>query len=73
MLFSHRTHAAACIFLSAASATNDAIQLNIPSAPAPGSNTLVGNFQGFSMEMADFDKIAGNLSYSSPASKSLFI
>jgi hypothetical protein len=73
MLFSHRTCAAACVFLTAASATNEAIQLNVPDAPAPGSNTLVGSFQGFSMEMADFDKIAGNLSYRSLAFKSVSV
>ncbi|KAF2993348.1 hypothetical protein E8E13_000650 [Curvularia kusanoi] len=36
--------------------------LNIPDAPPPGTQTLSGSFQGYSMEIASFADLAGNLS-----------
>ncbi|KAF3038301.1 hypothetical protein E8E12_004839 [Didymella heteroderae] len=38
------------------------VQLSIPDAPPAGTQTLSGSFQGYSMEVASFADMAGNLS-----------
>jgi hypothetical protein len=42
------------------------IKLNVPDAPPPGTQVLTGSFQGYSMEVASFANIAGNLTYVLP-------
>jgi hypothetical protein len=38
------------------------VQLDIPNSPPAGTQTLSGSFQGYSMEVASFADMAGNLS-----------
>lgn len=52
--------------LAATSTAARTIVLSIPNAPPPGTQTLSGSFQGYSMEVASFPDLAGNLSYSAP-------
>lgn len=47
----------------AISTAAEIVQLSIPDAPPAGSQTLSGSFQGYSMEIASFADMAGNLSY----------
>ena len=49
--------------LAAVSSAAQTVQLNIPDAPPAGTQTLSGSFQGYSMEVASFANIAGNLTY----------
>ncbi|KAH7383955.1 hypothetical protein BKA66DRAFT_549380 [Pyrenochaeta sp. MPI-SDFR-AT-0127] len=46
----------------AISAPAEPVKLTIPDAPPSGTQTLDGSFQGYSMEMASFVNIAGNIS-----------
>jgi hypothetical protein len=62
----HITSAAALLLFASAAAVNDAIQLNVPKSPPAGTQTLSSSFQGYSMEMASFPSIAGNVSYATP-------
>lgn len=39
------------------------VQLSIPNAPPPGTQTLSGSFQGYSMEVASYADMAGNLTW----------
>jgi hypothetical protein len=48
---------------AAVSTATQTVQLNIPDAPPTGTQTLSGSFQGYSMEVASFADMAGNLSY----------
>lgn len=48
------------------SASAETIKLTIPDAPPVGTQTLDGSYQGYSMEVASFADIAGDLSYVSP-------
>lgn len=50
------------LFTAATALGGHAIQLNVPNAPPAGTNTLTGSFQGYSMEIASFAHIAGNIS-----------
>jgi hypothetical protein len=51
------------LLLSGATGSNgQVIQVNVPDIPPAGTNTLTGSFQGYSMEVASFADIAGNLS-----------
>jgi hypothetical protein len=54
------------LLFTAISASAQTVQLNIPDAPPPGTQTLSGSFQGYSMEVASFADMAGNLSYGNP-------
>lgn len=49
-------------FVAATTATH-MVQLDIPSLPPAGTQTLSGSFQGYSMEVASFGDMAGNISY----------
>lgn len=49
--------------LAAVSAAAQTMQLKIPDAPPAGTQTLSGSFQGYSMEVASFADLAGNLTY----------
>jgi hypothetical protein len=69
----HSTSAAAMLIFASAAAANDAIQLNVPKSPPTGTQTLSGSFQGYSMEMASFPSIAGNISYAVLLSNSCLI
>jgi len=39
------------------------VQLSIPDAPPAGTQTLSGSFQGYSMEIASFADMAGNITW----------
>jgi hypothetical protein len=39
------------------------IKLNAPDAPAQGTQTIDGAFQSYSIELASFPQLAGNLSF----------
>jgi hypothetical protein len=54
------------LLFTAISAAAQTVLLNIPDAPPPGTQTLSGSFQGYSMEVASFADMAGNLSYGGP-------
>lgn len=41
---------------------SETVQLNVPTSPPPGTQIISGGFQGYSMEMASFASMAGNLS-----------
>jgi hypothetical protein len=62
MLPPKSTDALAVLLLTATTALGDTVQLNVPKSPPTGTQTLSGSFQGYSMEMASFASIAGNLS-----------
>ena len=62
MIRSYVICAAAALLHPAAAATNNVIRLEIPDSPPPGTQSLSGSFQGYSMEMASFPSMAGNLS-----------
>jgi hypothetical protein len=47
--------------ITVAGVVGHSIVLDIPEAPPAGTQSLSGSFQGFSMEMASFPDIAGNL------------
>jgi hypothetical protein len=47
--------------LTAVVAVSHTVKLVVPDAPAAGTQVLSGSFQGYSMEMASFPSIAGNL------------
>ncbi|KAH4605407.1 hypothetical protein HBI70_057420 [Parastagonospora nodorum] len=53
---------AAALLHTAAATTSNVIQLEIPDSPPAGTQSLSGSFQGYSMEMASFPSMAGNLS-----------
>jgi hypothetical protein len=48
---------------TAVSTAAQTVQLTIPDAPPAGTQILSGSFQGYSMEVASFVDMAGNLSY----------
>jgi hypothetical protein len=50
----------ACAVLT--TTATEVVQLNVPGEPPAGTSTLSGSFQGYSMEMASFPDMAGNLS-----------
>lgn len=49
--------------LAATGVAADSVKLTVPDAPPAGTLTLDGSFQGYSMEVASFADIAGNLTY----------
>jgi hypothetical protein len=49
------------ICVTIAGVVGHSVVLNIPEVPPSGTQVLSGSFQGFSMEMASFPDIAGNL------------
>jgi hypothetical protein len=61
-MFTHSASAVAVLLLIATTSTGEVMQLNVPNSPPSGTQTLNGSFQGYSMEMASFPDIAGNLS-----------
>ena len=56
-------YALSTLCLAVVSTAAQTVQLNIPDAPPAGTQTLSGSFQGYSMEVASFADIAGNLTY----------
>lgn len=50
------------LLFAAISAAAQTVLLDIPDAPPPQTQTLSGSFQGYSMEVASFADMAGNLS-----------
>jgi hypothetical protein len=50
-----------CILCLAAVGVGQTMKLAVPDGPAPGTQVLSGSFQGYSMEMASFPNMAGNL------------
>jgi hypothetical protein len=48
--------------LAAVGTAAQVMKLTIPDAPPAGTQTLSGSFQGYSMEVASFADMAGNLS-----------
>lgn len=62
MIHPYAICAAAALLHTAAATTNNVIQLEIPDSPPAGTQSLSGSFQGYSMEMASFPSMAGNLS-----------
>lgn len=62
MHLSNRIPALAVLLSSATGSNGQSIQVDIPDTPPAGTNTLSGSFQGYSMEVASFANIAGNLS-----------
>jgi hypothetical protein len=63
MLFARGTRAVAVLLPIAIAAMDGPIQLNVPTTPPAGTQMISGSFQGYSMEMASFASIAGNMSY----------
>jgi hypothetical protein len=55
------SYSLARICVTVAGVVGHSIVLDIPEAPPAGTQALSGSFQGFSMEMASFPDIAGNL------------
>jgi hypothetical protein len=67
MLSLHSDCLVALLISTAAAAMTNPIPLRILQSPPAGTQTLTGQFQGYSMEMASFASIAGNISYVHPA------
>ena len=51
------------LYLAAVGTAAQTVKLTIPDAPPAGTQTLSGSFQGYSMEVASFADMAGNLTY----------
>jgi len=47
--------------LAAVGVVGQTVKLAVPDGPVPGTQVLSGSFQGYSMEMASFPNMAGNL------------
>jgi hypothetical protein len=62
MLFLHGTCAVAVLLLTCTIKADEVVQLSVPKSPPFGTQILSGSFQGYSMEMASFPSIAGNVS-----------
>lgn len=58
-------YALATLCLAGFGTASQTVHFNIPKAPPAGTNTLRGSFQGYSMEVASFADMAGNLVYGS--------
>lgn len=54
-------HTLSTLCLAAVGAVGQTVKLAVPDAPAAGTQVLSGSFQGYSMEMASFPNMAGNL------------
>jgi hypothetical protein len=54
-------HAFSALCLIAVGAAAQTVHLDVPDAPPAGTQTLTGSFQGYSMEVASFADMAGNL------------
>ena len=49
------------LYFAVVPAAAQTVRLTIPDAPPEGTQTLSGSFQGYSMEVASFADMAGNL------------
>ncbi|KAJ8117474.1 hypothetical protein OPT61_g1336 [Boeremia exigua] len=54
-------YALSALYLAILSTAAPTVQLSIPDVPPSGTQTLSGSFQGYSMEVASFADMAGNL------------
>jgi hypothetical protein len=62
MWSTYSKYTAVASLLTTATAAHDVIQLQVPKPIPAGAQILAGSFQGYSMEMASFPSIAGNIS-----------